>query len=192
MMLNFNCRGVCDMTNNNFKWLINDINSSLVLKVIYKKNDVREEYAIFDVFDVVGATGDKINIETANIDDLTKFLTLGMVRFVNTDDISDILDVPFRNLNMLYQNGNIIGVDTNKLIPMSKLEAFSIIDGSVKNEYFVFSALINDISDDLKEMMKIASEFGSYGMQEKFVALDKITMINHYRLMEDNKNRNLR
>lgn len=180
------------MTNNNFKWLINDINSSLVLKVIYKKNDVREEYAIFDVFDVVGATGDKINIETANIDDLTKFLTLGMVRFVNTDDISDILDVPFRNLNMLYQNGNIIGVDTNKLIPMSKLESFSIIDGSVKNEYFVFSALINDISDDLKEMMKIASEFGSYGMQEKFVALDKITMINHYRLMEDNKNRNLR
>ena len=34
--------------------------------------------------------------------------------------------------------------------------------------------------------MKIASVFGSYGMQEKMDALNEITLINHRRLKNDN------
>ena len=180
------------MANNNFKWLTGDIDSSLVLKVIYKKNNVHEEYAIFNVQDVLEVTGDKLEVETANIDDLTNLLTIGIVRFVNVGDMSDILDIPFRNLYMLYENGNVIGENTKKLIPFSKLDTFSVIDGTVRNDFLVFSAIINDASDDLNEVMRIASEFGGYGMQEKFDALTNLTMINHRRLVSDVKNKGLK
>lgn len=179
------------MTNSNFKWLTGDIDSSLILKIIYKKNSVQEEYAIFNVYDVLEVTGDKLEVETANIDDLTNLLTIGMVRFININDKSDVLDIPFRNLYMLYEDGNMLGENTQKLIPFSKLDIFSVIDGTIRNDFLVFSAIINNISDDLREVMKIASEYGSYGMQEKFDALTRVNMINHRRLVDDIKNKNL-
>ena len=37
-MLNLNSRGGWNMMDGNFKWLTGDIDSSLILKVIYKKN----------------------------------------------------------------------------------------------------------------------------------------------------------
>ena len=176
------------MMDGNFKWLTGDIDSSLILKVIYKKDKIYDNYAVFNVYDVLEVTGDKLDVETANIDDLTNLLTIGIVRFVNINDISDVLDIPFRNLHMLYKNGNILGESTENLIQFSKLDTFSVIDGTIRNDFLVFSSIINEVSDDLMEVMKIASEFGSYGMQEKFDALTKVTMINHRRLVNDIKN----
>jgi len=177
----------------NFKWLANDINDTLVLKVVYDNENDYDEYGVFNVFDVLETTGDELEVETANIDDLTSLLTLGLVRFINVSDSSDFLDIPFRNLYKLYENACILGDgNESKVIPFKELDTFSVIDGALRDDFLVFSALIEEPTDDLKDVMLIASNFGSYGMQEKFDALSKITMINHRRLVNDEKNRSLK
>ena len=181
------------MTKNNFKWLTGDIDKTLILKVMYKKDNVCEEYGVFNVSDVLETTGDELEVETANIDDLTKFLTMGIVRFTNVTDSSDILDIPFRNLYKLYQSANLLGVSSEqRLVSFNELDTFSVIDGTIRNDLLVFSAMISESSDDLNQVMKIAYEFGNYGMQEKFDALSKITLINHRRLVKDEKERTLK
>lgn len=177
----------------NFKWLANDIDSTLVLKVIYKKGDTEEFYGVFNVSDVLEVTGDKLEVATANIEDLTNLLTLGIVRFVNVEDSSDILDIPFRNLYLLYDEANVLGSDQEeKVIPFSKLDTFSVINGTVRNDFLVFSAVIGEVSKDLDEVMRIAHNFGSLGMQGKIDAMNKITLINHRRLINDKKIRGLK
>ncbi|MBQ2872781.1 MAG: hypothetical protein IJE89_02140 [Bacilli bacterium] len=179
--------------NNNFKWLTSDIDKTLILKVVYKNGDLQEEYGVFNISDVLETTGDELEVETANIDDLTKFLTLGIVRFTNVSDDSDILDIPFRNLYQLYKNANMLGEESEqKLIPFSDLDTFSVIDGTVRNDLLVFSATISEVSEDLEQVMKIAYEYNNYGMQDKFDALSKITLINHRRLISDEKERILK
>ena len=181
------------MTENNFKWLINDIDNSLVLKVIYKNNDVLEEYGVFNVNDVLETPCDELEISTGNINDLTNLLTLGVVSFVNINDRKDILDVPFRKLYLLYKNGNMLGKNNeNKLISFGELDTFSIIDGTIRNDLLVFSAIIDKPSDELEQLMKISYEYGSYGMQEKMDALNKITIINHKRIANDENERMLK
>lgn len=180
------------MTNkNNFKWLSNDIDNTLVLKLIYKNNDGIEEYHVFSVLDVLETTGDKLEVKTANIDDLTNLLSLGIVRFVNVSDSSDILDIPFKKLYLLYKNANILCESlVGREMTFKELDAFSVIDGRYSDNYLVISSLINDVSDDLDKVMKIAYEFDNYSMQEKFDAMSEITVINHRRLITDENERN--
>lgn len=181
------------MTENNFKWLINDIDNSLVLRVIYKNNDIIEEYGVFNVSDVLETPCDELEISTGNINDLTNLLTLGVVRFINISDHKDVLEIPFRKLYLLYKNGNMLGINNeNKLISFQELDTFSIIDGTIRNDLLVFSAVIDKPSNELEEIMKISYEYGSYGMQEKMDALNKITIINHKRIVNDEKERILK
>ena len=169
--------------NSNFKWLANDIDNSLILKVLYNE----EDYAVFNVLDVLEVTGDKLTIETANIDDLTNLLTVGMVRFYNITDSHDILDVPFRNLYELYYKDNtLLNEMENKTVSFTDIDAFSIIDGTISNNYKIISSVFSKPTEELDKVMKIAYKFSSYDMQEKFDAMSDITMINHRRLKEEN------
>ena len=56
-------------------------------------------------------------------------------------------------------------------------------------DLLLFSASISEVSDDLLEVMEIAHQFENYGMQEKIDALNRITIINHRRLISDDKER---
>ena len=171
--------------NKNFKWLTNDIYSTLVLKVMSDKDTI---LGVFNISGILETTGEKLEVETANIDDLTNLLTLGMVRFTNVLDNSDILDIPFRNLYKLYKNANTLDAnEKEKFLPFKEIDIFSVINGVVRNDLLLSSTVINKVSDDLNEVMRIASDFGNYGMQEKFDAMTKVTMINHRRLMSDKK-----
>lgn len=177
----------------NFKWLVNDIDNTLVLKVIYKKDSVEETYGVFNVKEVLETSVDELEVQTGNINDLTNLLTFGRVLFVNYEDNADILDIPFRNLYLLYKNAHVLGEDDmKKPLSFSELDAFSVIDGTVRNDCLVMSARINNVSSQLDEIMKIAYEFGSYSMQEKFDALSKITYINHQRVVSDEKEKTLK
>lgn len=181
------------MTNNNFKWLANDIDSTLVLKVISNESNSDVDYGTYCVQDVLESDWDKIDIKTANIDDLTNLLTLGIVRFVNMIDSTDILDIPFRNLYKLYKNANVLGGEQQgRMVSFKELETFSVIDDEVRNDLLIYAAVVTDVSDDLDKVMKIAYEFGNYRMQEKFDALSDVNIINHRRLIEDEKNRTSR
>lgn len=177
------------MTNkNNFRWLTNDIDNTLVLKLIYKNSDGEEGYHIFNVLDVLETTGDKLDVKTANIDDLTNLLSLGIVRFVNVGDNSDILDIPFKKLYLLYKKASVLGEGVvGRAMSFSELDVFSVIDGVVSPEFLVMSSLINTVTEDLDRVMKIAYEFDSYSMQEKFDAMSEVTIINHRRLIADEK-----
>lgn len=169
--------------NSNFKWLAHDIDNSLVLKVMY--ND--SEYEVFNILDVLEVTGDKLNVETANIDDLTNLLTVGMVRFCNITDSQDILDVPFRNLYKLYYNDGVLLKEMeNKIVSFSDIDVFSIIDGTISNDYKIIAAVFSKPTEELDKVMRIASSFSSLNMQEQFDAMSEVTMINHRRLKEDN------
>ena len=169
--------------NSNFKWLASDIDNSLILKVLYNE----EDYAVFNVLDVLEVTGDKLTIETANIDDLTNLLTVGMVRFFNINDHHDILDVPFRNLYQLYYKDDVLLEEmSSKTISFNEVEAFSIIDGTIYNDYKIVSSVFSRPTEELEKVMKLAYKFSSYDMQEKFDAMSEITMINHRRLKEEN------
>lgn len=172
----------------NFRWLIGDIDSTLVLQVFYKKNEDYEEYGIFNIEDVLETPCDELEIDVGNINDLTNLLTLGVVRFININDRSDVLEVPFRKLYLLYENANVLGEENhNKLISFSEMDAFSVIDGTIKSDLLVNSFVVNKPSDDLDQVMKIAYEYGSYGMNEKIAALNKIDSINHRRLLSEIK-----
>lgn len=185
MMINLNSRGVWDMANDNFKWLTYDIDSSIVLKVVRKNNDKIDDCVIFNVIDVLDVSGNSLNIMTANIDDLTNLLTIGIVRFANMGDLSDVIDIPFRNLYKLYENSNRLGEDISIGLSFLDIDAFSVIDGSVRSDCMVYSTIINDVSSDLSRVMEIACEFGSYRMMKKFEVLSEITLINHKRLVND-------
>ena len=185
MMINLNSRGVWDMANDNFKWLTYDIDSSIVLKVVRKNNDKIDDCVIFNVIDVLDVSGNSLNIMTANIDDLTNLLTIGIVRFANMGDLSDVIDIPFRNLYKLYENSNRLGEDISIGLSFLDIDAFSVIDGSVRSDCMVYSTIINDVSSDLSRVMEIACEFGSYRMMKKFEVLSEITLINHRRLVND-------
>lgn len=178
------------MTNkNNFKWLSVDIDNTLVLKLIYKNRDGSEGYHIFNVLDVLETTGDKLDVKTANIDDLTNLLSLGIVRFVNISESNDILDIPFKKLYLLYKNASVLGENIlGKEMTFKELDAFSVINGEYADNLLVISSLINIVTDDLDKVMKIAYEFDNYSMQEKFDAMSEITIINHRRLITDEMN----
>lgn len=177
----------------NFEWVTKDIDSSLILKVIYKKDNVYEEYGVFNVNEVLETPCEELDIAPGNINDLTNLLTLGVVRFTNVSDQSDVLEVPFRNLYLLYKNANKLGEEVQeRLVSFSDLDTFSIIDGTIRNDLLIFSAMISEPTEDLKKLMKIAFEYGGYGMQEKIDSLSDITVVNHRRIMNDKKDRVLR
>ena len=176
------------MVENNFKWLINDIDSSLVLKVFSNNNDILEEYGVFNINDLLETPCEELEISTGNINDLTNLLTLGVVRFINVSNSKDVLEIPFRRLYLLYKNANILGLDNkNKLISFNELDSFSVIDGNVRDDLLVCSFVVDKTTIELDELMKISYEYGNYGMQEKMDALNKITIINHRRVVNDEK-----
>lgn len=180
--------------NNNFKWLVNDIYDSIILKLYYNDNGNDVLCGSFEVFDFLDVVGDELDIEFANIDDITKMLTMGIVRFVNVDESSDIIDIPFRNMYKLYKNSNKledISTSYNR-VSLDELECFSIFDGASISQgqgYFINGYLVSNQSEDLDSVMMIASNFGSLGMQEKFDALAKVNLVNYNRVRSDNKNK---
>lgn len=170
---------------NNYYWLKNDIESSLILKVYSNNESVIGTYEIQDVLET---DGDDLNIKPANIDDLTNLLSLGIVRFTNIINSNDIIDIPFRNIYKLYINANVLETQQQgKRISLKELDGFAVINKQIKENLIIYPAIYNNISEDLLQIIKTSSEFGNYGMQQKFDALSDINLLNHKRVNEDNK-----
>lgn len=178
---------------NNFDWVVKELYNSILLELYYKGISGLVYYAPFEVAEIKDVTGEDINVAFANIDDITKLLTMSMIRFnVNIMNGKDIIDIPFRKIYNLYLNsGNILINKDGNDISLSELEAFSICDGKVISEnYYLRIHLINEMSDELVELLKIANDFGNMGMQEKFDALSRVNMINYKKINSDTKYNN--
>lgn len=170
---------------NNYYWLKNDISSSLILKVYSYNESVIGTYEINEILET---DGDNLDIKNANIDDLTSFISLSIVRFTNIINQDDIIDVPFRNLYKLYANANVLEtIQQGRRISLKELDGFSVIDHKIKENIMIYPSIYNTVSDELLQIMKYSKEFGNYGMQQKFDTLSDINLINHKRVNEDNK-----
>ena len=169
--------------NNNFKWLVNDIYNSIVINLCFRSGNRSILCGTFEVLDVLNTTGDELDIEFANIDDMTNLLTMGMVRFVRVDDIGDIIDIPFRNMYKLYEK-----VDGENSISLEELDAFAIFDGALIDKgYSLEISIVQELTDEMKKMIDVASKFGDLGMQANFDALTEVNMINYKRIQNDKR-----
>ena len=167
----------------NSKWLVKDIYSSIILSLYYEKDNKNLLCGTFEVDEILNATGDESSIEFANIDDITKFITMGIVRFRNVFEHSDILDIPFRNLYMLYEKVNsLTDIKVNSGVSVLDMESFLVMDDKIcKDDYYVYSYSIDKVSEDLNSFIKVAKNYGKYDMQMKFDSLAFINMINYKR-----------
>ena len=137
------------MNGSNFSWLVEDIYASLIIRLYY--ND--EDFGTYEACDIRDVTGSLVDIEFANIEDITNLLTLSVVRFINVIDKNSFIDIPIRNLYKLYEDDNFENmIISERDIDIKELDGFSLIDGVIgNNNYRIRVFVTNMISEDLKK-----------------------------------------
>ena len=69
-----------------------------------------------------------------------------------------------------------------KWIEADDVEAFMIRNGElVKEKYQIQTCKVNEESDELKEIMEIAYNFSSLGMNDKINALETVNLVNYHK-----------
>ena len=135
--------------------------------------------------DDLGSKELKSDLEKLDINKTSKELEIDIYTL---NDIISSLSMPNRDFRD-EANGPILKSD---ILTIDNLNVGMKLDGTVRNDFLVFSATVGEVSEELMEVMEIAYKFGSLGMQEKIDALNRVTLINHRRLMSDDKNRVLK
>ena len=116
------------MNNMDFSWIIKDINDSLIVKAFCKKDMSNLKISNYNAKEILFTTGEKLLIEESNINDISNFLNMAIVRFENSDD--EVMDIPLRNIYMLYSQA----VDFYKNNDNSGVLDISSIEGKTKEE----------------------------------------------------------
>ena len=164
------------MDDNNFLWLINDINDSFRIKLFYHDKDGNKKYATYIGKEINRLDNSKIDFDDGNIEGLDSAIS-GMVRFVNEMDDKLILDIPMRNLYMLINNNN----EYSKEISVEGLHIFSPVDIDTMEVYY-----FNQVSDELKELMEISRDYYGTTIQDRYNYMKRFNEINNYRKEEYN------
>ena len=166
-----------------YEWITKDLNDCILLKAVDKDNKCVKAY---QAVDVVNCVGDDVRIGQANIYDISNLLTIGTIRFTSYNG-NEVLDIPFRNIHILFKEPNIMSVNNlpvikDKKISLDELDAFAVINDSfICDEYKIIATKISKESEALKKFIDIAKEYGQMGMNEKFNALAKIDTLNYHR-----------
>ena len=90
------------MNNMDFSWIIKDINDSLIIKAFYEEKSISFDVCNYSAKEILSTTGDELLVEESNVSDISNFLNMGIVRFGNSN--GGIMDIPLRNIYMLYSN----------------------------------------------------------------------------------------
>lgn len=164
---------ICD-----FKWLIGDIDES----IIFMLRDGKQMLGSYAVKDIITNGLDNDEIKFANINDLTNFVNYTSVRFVDSRDNTNIIDIPLRNLELLYAKTNEITREEPIGISLPELEAFGVSNNYVLTHgYAIYAYRINQPSEELKEIMHLTHDFVSLSVNDKINALEEINLINYQR-----------
>ena len=168
-----------------FDWLISDIDAS----IIFMLRDGKEMLGSYSVSELKTNGLEEANIKFANINDLTNFINYTTVRFAESQNNSNIIEIPLSSLYILYQNTNEITSDKVKAITLPDLEAFGVHNEQIlRNGYAIYAYKINEESEELKEVMRLTNKFASLNMNDKINALEEINLINYQR-QEKNRTR---
>ena len=109
---------------------------------------------------------------------------MGIVRFGNSN--GGIMDIPLRNIYMLYSNA----VDFYKNNDNSDIIDFSSIEGfSVQKIYDLQSFIISNVSSILLEILEIAKNFSVMDNNKKYKALVRVMEINREMVIKNVKNK---
>ena len=164
-----------------FNWLIGDIDASM----IFMLRSGKEMLGSYYVSELKTNGIEEEGIKFANINDLTNFINYTTVRFANSLKNINIIEIPLRNLIVLYERSNEITSEEPNGIELSELEGVN--DTHVlKTGYAIYSYKINEPSEELKEVMKLTHTFNNLSMNDKISALEDINLVNYQRL---NKNK---
>lgn len=161
-----------------FNWLIGDIDES----ILFMLRDGKEMLGSYYVNDLITIGLEDDNVKFANISDLTNFINYTMVRFVNSLDNTSVIEIPLRNLSILYEKSNNIVADEPNGLSLEELGAFGVNDDHVlRNGYAIYSYKINKPSEELHELMHLTHSFNDFSMNDKINALEEINLINYQR-----------
>ena len=166
----------------NFDWMVEDIDKS----IIFILRDGKENLGSYAVSELRFNVIDDVSVKFANISDLTDFINYTSVRFVDSLNPENIVEIPIRKLCNLYDKSNGIAEGKPKGIRLNEVEAFAINEGkAVSDGYAMYVYSINEESDDLKDIMNIASSFNELSMNDKIEALEDINLINYQRCKQN-------
>lgn len=168
--------------NNRLRWICDELTESLIL-VLYDMNN-NKFAGSYEAKKIIKINEEKIILENDNINDIQEFLLYGIVRFVDTENSNEIIDIPVRNLYILYDEMSETFSNKKRFIDLDKLEAFTVEKNKlVEKKYGIItvSAYLDDekleISKDLVRIMEIAHNYMNMNMQEKFDAIKEVNDI---------------
>lgn len=161
------------MNNMDFTWIIKEINNSLIIKAFYNEGNNNFLVCNYSACEILSTTGDKLIIEESNVSDISNFLNMGIIRFKNKDD--DIMDIPLRNIYLLYDHA----VDFYKDNDNTDIIDFSLVEGfSVKKIYDLQTFIISTVSSILLDILGIAKNFSLMDSNKRYKALVRVMEIN--------------
>lgn len=165
----------------NFNWMIEDIDES----IIFILRDGKENLGSYAVGELRSNMANEVSVKFANINDLTNFINFTSVRFVDSLNPENIVDIPIRNLYTLFDKSTGIAEDEPNGIRLNEIDAFAVNTGRVVSEgYAMYVYKVNEESDDLKDVMHITHTFNELSMNDKIDALEEINLINYQRCKE--------
>lgn len=160
-----------------FDWLIQEIDNSIILKLV-NTDGVIGVYQVSDL--IMGYNFDKVAVKFANANDLINFINYGAVRFRDVNYPENIIDIPIKKVWRLFLNSNLIGKGNKKKSSLKQLNAFVVYDKeTLKDDALIYTYKVNNESDELRKVLKLAFNFDYLGMQDMFNALAKINLINY-------------
>lgn len=169
-----------------FSWLIKEIDESM----IFILRDGECVLGSYQIREIVTNVIDDVNVKFANINDLTNFINYASIRFVDSINNDNFVDIPIRKLKSLYDSANKITKETSNSIRLNEIDAFGIYNNhAVSSGYAIIPYLINfdKNGEDFNDTINIAANFLDLSMNQKIIALEKLNLIN-YRKSKENSN----
>ncbi len=159
---------------NNFSWILNDIDQTLIFMI----RDASGMLGSYQVGELRINGVDPVNVKAANIMDLTNFVNFATVRFVNSLNNQDIVDIPIKKLSLLYDACAEITEGVPRKVTLAELETFAVYDNKViRDGYYIYGYKIGELSKELDLILKASSNFNSFDMNTKLGVLKEINTV---------------
>ena len=161
-----------------FSWLLSDIDCTLVFML----RDGKEMLGSYIVKELVVNGKNHVNIKFANINDLDSFINYGMIRFCDSINDKNVVDIPIRKLYDLYNESSLIEEGAPKGLKLEKLDTFAVRDGKVlSGGYAIYGYKICECSEELNTIIKIGRTYSELSMNDKIDALEEINLLSYKR-----------
>ena len=168
-----------------YNWLLEDIDNTL----IFILKDGKEMLGSYKVDSLIVNGNEQVKVRFANIMDLTTFVSYGMVRFVDPQNKENIVDIPLKNLGKLYKASSKVIDGVPEGIRLTDLDTFSVCNGKIaKDGFAIYGYIVNELSEELADIMRITSQYDKLSMNDKIEALEDINLLNYQKTKEENKN----